>query len=122
MLDPDDLARWDRAMRHADDAPSAKGTDDLSRLGVLSPILTFDTIYHFRGFWDDGGICRLRIFESDDGPPVVVLTELPENTTTSITNLIEHLAPEIIRAYLPARAHELPPAVFLEHDDDVLDR
>lgn len=86
-----------------------------------TPRLTLDTRYQFRGFWDAGGVTRVRIFERDDDPPIVVLTELAENTNTSITNLVEHLAPEIIRSYLPHRAEAIPPAVFLEHYGEVLD-
>jgi hypothetical protein len=118
--DPDDLDRWDRAMRHAENPDDTDG-DDYTRLGILSPILTFDTIYRFRGSCDDGGVCRVRIFESDDQPPVVVVTVRAENTSTSITNLIEHLAPELIKTYLPARLHETPPAVFIAHYDEILD-
>jgi hypothetical protein len=118
--DPDDLERWDRAMRRADNSDGGSDEDDFTRLGVLSPILTFDTIYHYRGMWEDGAICRVRIFEADDRPPVVVISELAENTGTSVSNLIEHLAPEIVKTDLPSRIHESPPAVFLEHVGAVL--
>lgn len=84
------------------------------------PRLTIDTRHSFRGFWDDGGVCRVRIYEADDSPPVVVVTELADNQNTSITNLIEHLAPEIVKAHLPHRRHESPPAVFLEHYGEIL--
>ena len=39
--DPDDLDRWDRAMRHAENQGDDADDDDLTRLGILSPILTF---------------------------------------------------------------------------------
>ena len=33
--------------------------------------------------------------------PVIVCSELPENTGTSVTNMAEHLAPEVVRRFLP---------------------
>jgi len=87
---------------------------------ITRPTLTLDQLHHFRGFWEDGGVCRLRIFEREDYPPVIVLSELKENENTSITNIIEHLAPEIVKQYLSHRLHESPPATFLEHYDAIL--
>lgn len=87
---------------------------------AIQPRLTLDTTHTYRGFFDDGAICRLRIFERDGHPPVVVLTELADNTNTSITNLIEHLIPEIVRDYLPHRAHESPTCIPLEHYGEIL--
>lgn len=87
---------------------------------TLQPRLTLDTRFPFRGFWNDGGVCRIRIFETEGHPPVVVVTELAENQNSSITNLIEHLAPEIVKTHLPHRAHESPPAIFLEHYGEIL--
>ena len=72
-----------------------------------------DTPYHYRGFWSDGGICRLRIYQPRGCPPVIIVTELPENTNTSVTNMAEYLVPEILRHYLPA--HLGQPIVWIEH-------
>jgi hypothetical protein len=76
---------------------------------------TLDVRHDFRGLWTDGGICRVRVYEAWGQPPVVVITELDENTNSSITNMIEHVAYEVIRAYLPHRLEADPPAVILEH-------
>lgn len=84
------------------------------------PRLTLDTRYPFRGFWDDGGVTRVRVFEREDHPPVVIFTELAENENTSITNVAEHIAPEFIRDQFPHRAHESPPAIFLECYSELL--
>lgn len=42
-----------------------------------------DERYFFRGMFTDGGVCRVRIFEAAELPPIVVLTELPENENTA---------------------------------------
>ncbi|MEA2526216.1 MAG: hypothetical protein QOF73_3443 [Thermomicrobiales bacterium] len=81
----------------------------------LEPTKTRDERRDFRGLWADGGICRVRIYEARGRPPVVVLTELEENRNSSVTNMIEHLAYEVLRAYLPHRLEEVPPAIVLEH-------
>lgn len=74
-----------------------------------------DERYCYRGMFTDGGICRVRIFEAAELPPIVVLTELPENENTSVTNLVEFLAAEVISKFLPHRWDCDPPAVVLEH-------
>jgi hypothetical protein len=47
--------------------------------------------------------------------PVIIVTELTENTNTSITNLCEYLACEIIRAHFPERFEEHEPVLWIEH-------
>lgn len=80
---------------------------------------TLDTIHHYRGYWHDGGICRLRIFERDGALPIVVATELPHNTNTSVTNISERLAAEVLRDYLPQQKTlalcGYQPFVWVEH-------
>ena len=44
-----------------------------------------------------------------------MFSELPQNTSTSVTNMAEYLAPELIQRHFPHRFEELPPAIFLEH-------
>ena len=44
-----------------------------------------------------------------------MMGELPQNTSTSVTNMAEYLAPELIQRHFPQRFEELPPAIFLEH-------
>jgi hypothetical protein len=76
---------------------------------------TRDEKYSYRGNFSDGGVCRLRIFEGEAMPPVVVLTELAENENTSVTNMVEYLAAEVISKFLPWRWEFDPPAVVLEN-------
>ena len=43
------------------------------------------------------------------------MDELPQNTSTLVTNMAESLALELIQRHVPQRFEELPPAIFLEH-------
>ena len=78
---------------------------------------TADYLYAFRGTWDQEprGVCWVRVFEEAGQTPVIVMSELPQNTSTSVTNMAEHLAPELLQRHFPHRFEELPPAIFLEH-------
>jgi hypothetical protein len=58
----------------------------------------------------------VRVFEEAGQTPVIVMGELPPNTSTSVTNMAEYLAPELIQRHCPQRFEALPPAIFLEHD------
>ncbi len=57
---------------------------------------THDYIHRYRGYWSDGGKCRIRIYQEQGGSPVVICSQLPENKNTSVTNMAEYLAAEII--------------------------
>jgi hypothetical protein len=88
----------------------------MGKTGVTTPYSkTRDERYHFRGNWTDGGVCRIRIFEADSKTPVVVCSELDENTNTSTTNMVEYLAAEVIARHFPHRLEELEPVIWLEH-------
>ena len=71
---------------------------------------THDYTHHYRGYWSDGGRCRIRIYREEGEPLVVVCSQLPDNMNTSVTNMAEYLAAEVIEA------HSLPtPLVWIEH-------
>ncbi len=71
---------------------------------------THDYVHRYRGYWSDGGKCRIRIYRGEGELPVVVCSQLPENTNTSVTNMAEYLAAEVVEACsLPASL------VWLEH-------
>ena len=71
---------------------------------------THDHIQEYRGYWSDGGRCRIRIYREEGKPPVVICSQLPDNTNTSVTNMAEYLAAEVIEE------HGLPtPLVWVEH-------
>ena len=71
---------------------------------------THDYIHFYRGYWSDGGKCRIRIYRGDGQIPVVICSQLPDNTNTSVTNMAEYLAAEAIEE------HGLPtPLTWIEH-------
>ena len=77
------------------------------------PVL--DVVHHYHGFHMPGGVCRIRVYRPGGFPPVVIATELPENTRTSITNIVDELAPAVLAAYLPDRVGQERPFVWIEH-------
>jgi hypothetical protein len=60
---------------------------------------THDYIHHYRGYWSEGGKCRIQIYQEDGHDPVVICSQLPENDNTSVTNMAEYLATEVIREH-----------------------
>jgi hypothetical protein len=74
-----------------------------------------ETVFTYDGHWTPGAKCGLQIFPGTDGIPVVVLTELPDNVNTSVTNLIECIAAEVVEQYIPARIGSRPPFHCVEH-------
>ncbi len=71
---------------------------------------THDYVHHYRGYWSEGGKCRIRIYQEDGHATVVICSQLPDNDNTSVTNMAEYLAAEVIEA------HSLPtPLIWIEH-------
>ena len=71
---------------------------------------THDYVHRYRGYLSDGGRCRVRIYQEDGRPSVVICSQLPDNDNTSVTNMAEYLAAEIIQE------HQLPtPLAWIEH-------
>jgi hypothetical protein len=69
-----------------------------------------DYIHRYRGYWSDGGKCRIRIYREDGQEPVVICSQLPDNANTSVTNMAEYLAAEVIEKHGLAT-----PLTWLEH-------
>lgn len=64
----------------------------------------------FEGYWQPGAVSRLRLYQDPEGHALIVLTELPDNRNTSVTNRAErafYLAWERCGKPLPVR--------FIEH-------
>ena len=85
------------------------------RTGERPLLKTADFRYAYRGYYDEGGICRVRLFEKGGLPPVVAVSQLEENRNTSITNMAEYLAAEIGAKHFPHRFETPEPFVWLEH-------
>jgi hypothetical protein len=74
---------------------------------------THDYIHHYRGYWSDGGKCRIRIYREEGRSPMVVCSQLPDNDNTSVTNMAEYLAAEVIEK------HKLPSLLtWIEHNPE----
>jgi hypothetical protein len=76
---------------------------------------TADFRYTYRGYYDEGGICRVRLFGTETLPPVVVVSQLEENKNTSVTNMAEYIAAEIGAKHFPHRFEQPEPFVWIEH-------
>src|SRR5919107_4072117 len=71
---------------------------------------THDYVHYYRGYWYEGGKCRIRIYRTNGDEPVVICSQLLENKNTSVTNMAEYLAAEVIEE------HGLPtPLTWIEH-------
>ena len=71
---------------------------------------THDYIHHYRGYWSEGGKCRIRIYREDGQASVVICSQLQDNENTSVTNMAEYLAAELIKE------RSLPtPLTWIEH-------
>jgi hypothetical protein len=86
---------------------------------------THDYIHHYRGYWSDGGKCRIRIYQGNGQAPVVICSQLPDNDNTSVTNMAEYLAAEIMESHpdifdpfslgnIPGISYDKP-FVWIEH-------
>ncbi len=74
--------------------------------------------YKYQGYFGaNESVARLRIYRPDEGenhPPVVIMTELPENTGTSITNMCEVLAAKMLLTFLQDRMGKAIPFIYVE--------
>jgi hypothetical protein len=62
-------------------------------------VKTHDYIHRYRGYWSDGGKCRIRIYQEAEQDPLVICSQLPDNDNTSVTNMAEYLAAEVIEEH-----------------------
>ena len=71
---------------------------------------TQDYIHYYRRYWSDGGKFRIRIYYEEGQNPVVICSQLLENKNTSVTNMAEYLAAEVIEEHGLAT-----PLTWIEH-------
>jgi hypothetical protein len=72
--------------------------------------MTHDYVHRYRGYWSDGGTCRIRIYHEEEQVPVVICSQPPDNTNTSVNTMAEYLAADIISN------HGLPtPLTWIDH-------
>ena len=86
---------------------------------------THDYVHYYRGYWSDRGKCRIRIYQGNGQAPVVICSQLPDNDNTSVTNMAEYLAAEIMESHpdifdpfslgnIPGISYDKP-FVWIEH-------
>ena len=56
---------------------------------------THDYVHQYRGYWSDGGRCRIRIYREDGQAPMGGWEQPPDNPNTSVTNMAEYLSTEV---------------------------
>jgi hypothetical protein len=71
---------------------------------------THDYVHYYRGYWSDGGRCRIRVYQEDGQAPVVICSQLPDNDNTSVTNMAEYIAAEVIEEHVLRT-----PLIWVEH-------
>ncbi len=71
---------------------------------------THDYVHYYRGYWSDGGKCRISIYQEKGRDPVVICSQLPDNGNTSVTNMAEYLTAEVIEKHGLAT-----PLTWIEH-------
>lgn len=70
----------------------------------------YDYLHYYRGYWSDGGKCRIRTYQEEGQASIVICSQLPDNYNISITNMAEYLAAEVIEE------HGLTtPLIWIEH-------
>jgi len=80
------------------------------------PKPTLDELFTFQGYYTDGGICRVRVYwRPEQRVPVILVTELPYNNSTSITNMAEYIAYDVVKLFIPSRLERDLPAIWIEH-------
>lgn len=85
-----------------------------------------DFIFRFRsyGVLSESGICRVRLFVNSQAEVYVVLTELKENPSTSVTNAVEMICEQLLAAKkMPEQARVIehyPPAKFFPQTFDLV--
>ncbi|CAA9574758.1 MAG: hypothetical protein AVDCRST_MAG19-3197 [uncultured Thermomicrobiales bacterium] len=82
-----------------------------------APVERYDGGFRYRGTWDKDpeGVGRVRLFHRGNETPVLLLSKLPENASTAVTNMVEILAAEAIRHHCPKRFELAEPAIVLEY-------
>jgi hypothetical protein len=58
-----------------------------------------DYVHHYRGYWSGSGRCPTRIYQEEGRAPGVICSQPPDDPNTSVTNMAEYLAAEVITEY-----------------------
>lgn len=57
---------------------------------------THDYVHNYSGYWSNGGRCRIGFYREDGRAPLMICSQPPDNSNTSVTNMIEYLVTEVL--------------------------
>ena len=75
-------------------APARRKPRRVAKKTNMEVLEMIDQIYHYKGYYDCPSQCRLQVNGN-----VVIVTDLDGDTGTSITNMAEHLATQVINEF-----------------------
>ena len=78
-------------------------------------IKVIDTKFAFPKPSLPGSFCRLRIYQQSDGLSVVLISQIPDQGRTSLTNAVEEIATAVIRHYKEDLGKGKQPPTWLQH-------
>lgn len=77
---------------------------------------THDYEHTYDGMGNREGVCRIRIYENLSLAPIVLCSALAKNDGTSITNLIEYIAAEVLTRFFRDRLESGDePVIWIEY-------
>jgi len=77
---------------------------------------THDYEHTYDGIGNREGVCRIRIYELPEFVPIVLCSTLAKNDGTSITNLAEHIAAEVLTRFFRDRLERSDePTIWIEY-------
>jgi hypothetical protein len=77
---------------------------------------TRDYEHTYDGMGNHEGVCRIRIYEASGRAPVVLCSTLAKNDGTSITNLAEYIAAEVLTRFFRDRLESGgEPVIWIEY-------
>ena len=79
---------------------------------------THDYIHYYRGYWSEGGKCRISVYREVGQAPVVICSQLPDNKNTSVTNMAEYIAAEVIDQH-DLHTHLIWAEHYPEHEGEI---
>ncbi len=79
--------------------------------------LTHEYIHHRSGYRFGAGLCWIRVYRGEDGDaPVVVCEEMPEVGRSTVAEIAEYLAAEVVNEHFPDGLPDLArPLLWIEH-------
>lgn len=78
-------------------------------------IKVIDTKFAFPRPSVPGSFCRFRIYQQSDSLSVVLISQIPDQGGTSLTNAVEEIATAVLRQYKEVLGNGIQPPTWLQH-------